>query len=50
MSRKNDMIGIHGINEMSAMPDISKTKLYYSLYMSEFNGISRMKRSKAIKN
>ena len=47
MSRKNDMIGIHGINEMSAMPDISKTKLYYSLYMSEFNG---MKRSKAIKN
>ena len=24
MSRKNDMIGMHGMNEMSAMPDISK--------------------------
>ena len=50
MSGKNDMIEIHGMNEMSAMPDISKTKLYYSLHMSGFNGMSRMRRRKTITN
>ena len=37
------MIGIHEMKGMSAMTDISKTELYYSLHVSGLNRMSRIR-------
>ena len=44
ISIQNDMIEINGMNGMSVLTDVSKTKLYNLLNVSKFNGSSRMKR------
>ena len=54
MSRKNDMIGINGMNGINAMTDISRTKL--TLHVSRLNRMcpirlkTRMRRRKNISN